>query len=89
MVWILHFDKEAQRQLKKLAKSPDKPLYDKGLRELQYSTNPRDLGTYKENLACYSYRINKPMRILYSVFDDQYAIVVHHLGGHKQVYGKD
>jgi mRNA-degrading endonuclease RelE of RelBE toxin-antitoxin system len=87
MTWTLHFDKEAMKQLKKLAKSPDKPLYDKALRELQYSENPRDLGTFKQKLGCFGYRVNLPVRILYSVFDEQKAIVIHDLGSHKQVYG--
>jgi len=89
MVWTLHFDKEAQKQLRKLAKSPLKPLYDKALRELQYSSDPTVLGTFKNDLGCFGYKVNKPLRILYSVFSDQNDIVIHNLGGHKQVYGKD
>jgi mRNA-degrading endonuclease RelE of RelBE toxin-antitoxin system len=87
-LWFLHFDKEAQRQLKKIAKSPDKPLYDKAFRELQYSIDPTKLGVFKAGLKCYAFEINKPLRILYSVFSTENVVLIHDLGGHKQVYGK-
>jgi mRNA-degrading endonuclease RelE of RelBE toxin-antitoxin system len=89
MAWILHFDKEAQRQLKKIAKSPQKPLFDKAFRELQYSSDPTLMGVFKAGLGCYAYEVNKPLRILYSVFPEKNDILIHDLGGHKQVYGKD
>jgi hypothetical protein len=88
-LWILHFDKEAQRQLKKVAKSPDRPLYDKAFRELQYAIDPARLGTFKAGLGCHAYEVNKPLRILYSVFPSENVVLIHYLGGHKQVYGKD
>jgi hypothetical protein len=88
-LWILHFDRVAQKQLKRLARSPDKPLYDKAFRELQYAIDPAKLGTFKAGIDCYAYEVSKSLRILYSVFPRANAILIHDLGGHKQVYGKD
>ena len=86
-MWIFRLDPEAQRQLRKVAKTPLKPLYDKAFRELQYSADPAALGRFKGTLRCYAYNVNDSLRILYSVDHEEKVIAIHNLGD-KQVYGK-
>lgn len=89
--WTVRASSTAKRQLKKLKGSTKYELFAKAVTELATSEDPVALGTFKHlsSLRCYAYNVTGSFRLLYSVDRENKIIMLHAVGDHKEVYGKD
>lgn len=62
---------------------------DNALRELVQTTNPAELGEFKNSIRVFAYVVNKSDRILFDVDYPNNTIVLLRVCDHKSVYGRD
>lgn len=90
-MWKIKVTDSAYRDLKRYRRHPQWNLIQGALSELERANDPTELGTFKNllDIRCYSYRVSSSLRLLYSVDREEYTILIHGVGDHKEVYGKD
>lgn len=90
MTWILRSSPTFLKQRKKYEHTTYNERIRQALRNLQGSSNPRKLGTFKHaaKYTAYYYELDKSFRLVYNVLDDESVILLLDVGDHKQVYGK-
>ncbi len=90
MNWILSPSSNFMRQRKRYENTPVNEKIRKAIRELQNSSDPRKLGTFKRGrkYAAYYYNLDQSFRLVYDVIEDELVILLLDVGDHKQVYGK-
>jgi len=89
-MWTIRLGSSAEKELKKIRKSPKFNLFEKVIHVLERSDDPRRLGVFKKgNLRCLSYEVTASFRILDDIDYANRLIIIRGIGTHKQVYGKD
>jgi mRNA-degrading endonuclease RelE of RelBE toxin-antitoxin system len=91
LTWILRSSPTFLKQRKKYAHTLYNERIRQAIRDLQGSSGPRKLGTFKRaaKYAAYYYEPDKSFRLVYNVLDDELVILLLDVGDHKQVYGND
>lgn len=92
-MWQIRVSKQALKQLKRYAKTPDSVRFDKTIRELERAPDPAALGQFKIlkelGYRCFAYDVTRSLRLLYSVDRENNRILILDLGDHKETYGWD
>ncbi len=92
-MWQIRVSKQAKKQLKRYAKTPDSVHFDKAIRELEKAQDPTSLGKVKIlrelHLRCFAYDVTRSLRLLYDVDWSNNLLLIHDLGDHKETYGWD
>ena len=92
-MWQIRVSKQAKKQLKRYAKTPDCVHFDKAIRELERAPDPTTLGQFKVlkelSYRCFAYDVTRSLHLLYSVDRQNNLILILDLGDHKETYGWD
>jgi mRNA-degrading endonuclease RelE of RelBE toxin-antitoxin system len=90
-MWRFGFTNRAEKQLKNYRHSAEYKLFENAMNRLNQEEDPTRLGEVKilGELYCYSFRVTRSLRLLYTVDREKRLIMIHRLGDHKESYDRD
>ncbi len=86
--WKIKKENTFKKQYKNIGHNRQS-IADKAILELAASSNPANLGKYKQSNKVFAYELGKNDRLIYTLDYFHNEIILLRVCDHKSVYGKD
>lgn len=86
--WKIKIETRFKKQYKNIGQQRQ-DLVNSAILEMRLSSNPADLGDYKQNKRVFAYKLGKSDRIIYTIDYINNTIILLRVCDHKSAYGND